>query len=639
MNGKYFLYLFAASVLLIGQSCKKSFEDDNVEQNDSDTEQESGVVTKEETVDISNVSESDSDYKFNVSTLNKIIGKTTSVAVEGTGVTSEGSVATISASGDYYVSGTLNDGQLIVDVADGDEGTVKIILSDVDFSCASGPAMYIKNAEKVSVLISDGTDNKFTSTYTGSDSLACIHSKEDLFFSAGELATGQLTVNSAAFEGIKSTDGIIINGGIFNVTSEDNEGIQAKTYLLVRDGSITAAGGNHAIKTTSEKEGKGYVYITGGSFKLTGQKDGIHATGNVQIDGGSFGIAASDDGISSDSHITIGNGTFKTISVADHGFNAAGNITIKDGEYEIIKADKCIAADGNITIDGGSFTLTPYVTVSGSESGSGHGITTKKNDDTGLRTGNVTINGGNINITQSYEGIQGVVITVNGGTIKVVSSDDAFNASDGGSQMGGMGGGFNPWGGGSSSTSSSSSIALIINGGNIYVTSKGDGLDSNGSMSLNGGIVLVSQNSNSNEPLDAGDGYEPQITGGVVIAVGSQGMASAPSVTQTAVFTSLSGSANSVIAVNDESGNNIMAWKVPQAFQIATISAPELKSGTYQILTNATVSGQEYVEGFNFYYPATSATSNSSTSVTLNEGKCTSNGGNSGGNFGPGGRF
>jgi hypothetical protein len=111
-------------------------------------------------------------------------------------------------------------------------------------------------------------------------------------------------------------------------------------------------------------------------------------------------------------------------------------------------------------------------------------------------------------------------------------------------------------------------------------------------------------------------------------------MASAPSTTQTAFFTSASGSANQMFAVNDSDGKNILAWKIPQAYQVITVSTSKMTTGNYSIITNATVKGDEYVSGSGFYYPATSATGTATTISTTN-GQCTST--VSGGGMGPGG--
>lgn len=642
MNKKL-MSLTLAAVLAMGAacSCKKAFVDDDKNSGSSSNSSSVTPNTSGSTETAQNnsqtvdgnvdkvVSESPDDFAFNKSTSNKIIGKGSRVEVQGTGVDASGSVATISKSGNYIVEGSLSDGQIVVDLAKDDAGTVKIILNGMDFASSTGAALYVDDCEKVSVLIADGSSNKLTSTYSGADSLACVHSKQSIFVSADDKASGSLYISASTYEGLKSKDGIVIKGGNINVTSTKDNAIQGKDYVKIDGGKITANGGKHAIKASSSKTDMGFVYITGGELNLTGANDGIHAVGTVQVKDGTFKISASDDGISSESHITIDGGSFADITTQDKGINANGTITINGGNFNILKSDKCISADGDITINDGTLVLSPTATKSG-ESGSGHGITTKKLDDTGLRVGNVTINGGNIDITKSYEGIQGVVITINGGFTKIVSLDDAINASTGASQMGGGGFGRPGQWGPQTGSSSSTVPALIVNDGFVYAVAQGDGLDSNGEMKYKGGIVLVSQYGNANEPLDAGDGYEVEISGGVVVAVGTQGMARAPKSSQTAFFTTTSATANSVLAVNNSEGKNILAWKVPQAYQVITFSAPGLSTGTYTYITKATVSGKEYVDGSGFYYPAESV-SGTGTDINLTAGSITSTSSNQGG--------
>ncbi len=645
----------ASAVLFTG--CKESLEDDTTSDSSSSSGSGSSTgVTSEETTsdDNINASESKDDYTLD-SDVTHIHCQNSSFNVEGN--TSAVDIKTSSVkceiiqSGTFYIDGTLDDGQIQVDA---DSATVKIVLNGVTLNCSTEAALRVKECEKTIVTIADGTTNTITDAKTNEDS-AAVYSKRYLSFNAGEAGTGTLKVTANCADGIATTKQLVINGGKFNITSAD-DAIRGKQCVVIHDGDFTINATGDGIKSTSEESGYGYVSIDKGTFNITAADEGIQAESNVEIQDGDFtitctngkGIAGSSfvhivngkyeitssaaDGIHSGSgYVKLDNGTY-TISSPTDGIQAEGNLTIENGTYTITKADKCISALGNITINGGTFTLTPTTTGSG-ESGSGHGITSKKNDSE-VRVGNVTINGGNINITQSYEGIQGVIITVNDGVIFVNSSDDSFNASNGTNQMGGGGFGVRP---GQQTTTTTTTPVLSFNGGFVCVTSKGDGVDSNGELNITGGILLVSQNGTANEPLDAGDGYEPKITGGTVIAVGSQGMASAPSATQTTVFASLTGSANTTLAINDASGNNIMAWKVPQAYQVATISAPELGSAAYSFITNATVTGKEYVSGSGFYYPATSATGTTSTTITLSNGSVTSSG-NSGGQFGPGGQ-
>ena len=495
--------------------------------------------------------------------------KTTSVKVE------------LKKTGTFYIDGTLDDGQIQVDADSND--IVKVVFNGVSLNCNSESPFRVKDCEKTIVTIADDTKNVITDGVKNEDS-AAIYSKRYLAFAAGEKGTGTLSITGNCADGISCTKQLVFNGGNYTIKTSD-DGMRGKLSLVIHDGSFNIDVKGDALKATSSKEGYGYIEIDNGTLDITSGDEGLQADGTLTINGGTFNIQ---------------------------------------------KSDKCIAALGDITINGGDLTLAPTVT-GGGENGSGHGITIKKNDDD-LRTGNVTINGGKVNITQAYEGIQGVVISINGGEVWINSTDDSFNASNG------SGGGFGGWGprpGQQTTTNSGDTPALNFNGGFVYVKTQGDGVDSHGDLNVTGGVVLVSQSGGGNEPIDAGDGYEPKITGGVIVAVGSKDMASAPNVTQTTFFTTVTGSANQVLAVNDSEGNNILAWKVPQAYQVITVSAPEMNTDTYSVITNATVKGDEYKSGSGFYYPATSATGTTATTISTTNGQCASPG-NAGG-FGPGG--
>lgn len=576
--------LFASMLALPTTGCKSIFEDN---------EYSGAKVATDDQDDGGNVDvpENPDDYTLSTDTskIAYIHCKNTSFAVDGNAslvdIKTTGVKIELKKTGTYYIDGTLDDGQIQVDADSAD--VIKVVFNGVTLNCSSEAPFRVKDCEKTIVTIADGTQNTITDGKANSDS-AAIYSKRYLAFNAGEKGTGSLSITANCADGISCTKQLVFNNGTYSITAAD-DGMRGKLSLVIHDGKFTVNAQGDAFKSTSDKEGYGYTLIDKGNFDITS---------------------------------------------GDEGFQSDGTITINGGTFNIKKSEKCIAALGDITINGGDLTLTPTVT-GGGESGSGHGICIKKNDDE-IRTGNVTINGGKINVTNSYEGIQGVVITVNGGEVWVKSSDDSFNASNGTNQMGG-GGGWGPRPGQQTTTTTTTGAtpALIFNGGFTYVQTTGDGIDSNGELNITGGVVLVSQNGQANEPIDAGDGYEPKITGGVVIAAGSQGMASAPSTTQTAFFTSATGSANQVFAVNDSDGKNILAWKIPQAYQVITVSTSKMTTGSYSIITNATVKGDEYVSGSGFYYPATSATG-TATSISTTNGQCTST--VSGGGMGPGGR-
>ena len=584
--------LIASMLALSTTGCKSIFEDDEY----------SGAKVAEDDPDDGKapVPENPDDYILDGSKVAYIHCKNKSFTVEGdtslVDIKATGVKIELKKTGTFYIDGTLDDGQIQVDADTAD--VVKVVFNGATLSCSTEAAFRVKDCSKTIVTIADDTQNTINDGKNNSDS-AAIYSKRYLAFNGGEQGTGTLTVNATCDDGIVTTKQLVVNSGKLVVNSTD-DGIRGKQSIVIHNGDFTITAGGDGIKSSSSKEGYGYVNIENGKFDINAHADGIQAESTLNI---------------------------------------------KDGVFVIKNPKKCISAIGDITIDGGDFTLTPTVTIKTDDDenkngggfggfnpnnepdGDGHGITIKKNDDD-IRVGNITINGGKINIPDCYEGIQGVVINVNGGEIWIISQDDAFNATNGTEQMG------NGWVRPGQQTVTGATPALNFNGGFVYVQTTGDGIDSNGELNITGGVVLVSQSGGGNEPVDAGDGYEPKITGGVLVAVGSADMASAPSATQTAFFTSATGSANKILAVNASDGTNILAWKVPQAYQVMTVSAPTMGTDTYSVYTDVTVSGDEYVSGSGFYYPAKTATGTATTTIETTKGQCTST---VSGGFGPGG--
>lgn len=505
-----------------------------------------------------------------------IEGNKSLVDVKTTGVKVE-----LKKSGTYYVDGILDDGQIQVD-ADS-TAIVKVVLSGVSLNCTSKAPFRVKDCSKTIITIADGTTNTISDSKSNEDS-AAIYSKRYLAFSGGDKGTGTLnvTTQSGGSDGIVCTKQLVFNSGKYNVSSID-DGIRGKLSLVIHDGDFTINANGDALKSTSSKEGYGYISIDNGRFD---------------------------------------------ISSVDEGLQADGTINIKGGCFDIRKADKCIAALGDIIIDGGDLTLSPSVIIE-DESGSGHGLCIKKNDDE-ARVGKITINGGDIKITNSFKGIQGVVITVNGGTVNVNSADDAFKASSGAGQKDDGGWGKRP-DQQSSPAPSATKPEIIFNNGLVYIKSDGDGIDSNGEMHINGGVVLVSACGPDKEPITAGENCKTHIAGGVIVAAGAHGMKVAPEVSQTTFCASAAANPFAhTIAVNDANGQNIFVWTLPQQCQTITVSAPEIKTGSYYVLTDVTHKGNEYVSGLEFYYPATSASGTVSATISATEGEYTSAENNSG---------
>ncbi|MDJ1471848.1 carbohydrate-binding domain-containing protein [Xanthocytophaga flava] len=267
----------------------------------------------------------------------------------------------------------------------------------------------------------------------------------------------------------------------------------------------------------------------------------------------------------------FGTGSLTVTGNADGGIVSEGGMIIKDGTYAVTAAESTLKSDKNLIIDGGTFTLTAGNDgIHGEES--------------------LIFNGGNIVITQSEEGIESAEITINEGTsIQLTSTDDGVNASSG---------------------DDTSENHFYMHGGYLYVNASGDGIDSNGYIEITGGVIVVNgPTQNSNGAIDYDRTFT--ISGGLLVAAGSTGMAQAPSQssTQNSVKINFSSSkqANQLIHIQDATGNEIITFSPAKTFQSVVVSSPSLIQGTtYSVYlggsstgtaTNGLYEGGDYTAG------------------------------------------
>ena len=133
-------------------------------------------------------------------TLNK-----TTATVSGSGVKADGSTITITEEGVYIVSGTLEDGQIIVDASDSDK--VQIVLDGVHINCETNAAIYVREADKVFITLAENSSN----TLGGGNEYSQIddNTVDGVIFSKSDLVcngTGSLTIEADYKHGIVSKD-------------------------------------------------------------------------------------------------------------------------------------------------------------------------------------------------------------------------------------------------------------------------------------------------------------------------------------------------------------------------------------------------------------------------------------------------
>ena len=208
--------------------------------------------------------EDDLDTSSDMAGLSEIELQEDTIAFEGSGATVENSVVTITAAGRYRISGTLNDGQVIVDTEE--EDTVFLLFNGIEIHSSTSTPIYVRNAEKVVITLVEGTENVVTDgdSYVFAEEddepNAAIFSNDDLTING----SGSLTVNANYRHGIASDDDLKIVSGIITVNAV-RDGIKGRDSISVRDGTIMVQAGADALQADNDEDAdKGYILIEGG---------------------------------------------------------------------------------------------------------------------------------------------------------------------------------------------------------------------------------------------------------------------------------------------------------------------------------------------------------------------------------------
>ncbi len=468
-----------------------------------------------------------------------------------------GSTVAVKAEGTYILSGALDNGMIIVEADE--TAKVQLVLKGASISNSANAAVYVRSADKVFVTLAQGTANTLTSSgsYTAIDD----NNIDAVIFSGCDLTvngTGSLEITAKAGHGIVSKDDLKVMDGRLTIEAEKH-GLSGKDSVRIAGGVINITSGKDGIQSDHDNTEKGYVYIAGGTFAVDASGDGISASGLLQIDGGSFDITAG----GGSANKAVARDTDGT-AVSTKGIKAAGNLVINDGLFVIDSQDDALHTNGSLTVNGGEYRIAT--------------------GDDGLHgDGTTAVAGGKLVITTSYEGIEGKDVVISGGYIDLYASDDGINAAGGRDQSGfggmfggGYGGGFGQGG----------DCSVLISGGTVYVNADGDGIDSNGVLTVTGGEVYVDGPVNSaNGAMDFETAGE--ITGGSVAALGASGMAQN--------FTKASGQgsillntgnqkAGTEISLKDADGKVLLAYTSKKAFGSVVVSCPGLvQGGTYTL--------------------------------------------------------
>ncbi len=497
--------------------------------------------------------------------------------------------STITTAGDYLLSGNYTEG---VTIKVGDNETVHIFLKNANISNSNGIAIQNQN-KKSSVIITLIGNNAVSNS---GDDVNAIHIKGNLSIN-GE---GTLNVTSNSKSAIKVSKSLCVVDSNINIISSQSHGITAQTIVMedcsvnidscLKDGLQTECNDDTTEFTLDE----GYVSLKNVEYTCSVLGDGIQADTLVYINGGTYNISTTANfvskstsnmtkyGLTSDDFKYVASGNWYKRIAADSNtssmryamIQSSKGIKVGEIKYEDSNGDEVTVTDGDyyIIIKSGEFNINSdddaIHTNSGNATLSNGSFVINTLDDGICADNLLTISGGTYDIQNCYEGVEGAYVEITGGTINILSQDDGINAA---------------------SDDTGITEHIIISGGNVTINASGDGIDSNGSILIDGDdtvVVVHGPTSGADAGLDADKGIV--INGGYVFASSTLGMVETPSTNSHQYILSFAQRNNISIGTNisivDSNNNVLFSIETQKVCQSIIISIPKfVKNSSYKI--------------------------------------------------------
>ena len=352
----------------------------------------------------------------------------------------------------------------------------------------------------------------------------------------------------------------------------------------VNDGSVTIASAGYydvsgtltdgSLTVDAEKNAKVFIRLDGVSITCSddaairiNQADKVFltlaaGTENTVTSGETYSAAAladkTDGAIFSHDDLTInGSGALTVTAAYKHGIAGGDSLRITGGTITVTAPSDTIHVNDSLHITGASLTLSA-------------------GDDALRSDASIAILGGSITVNSCYEGIEAPEILIADGDITVTSTDDGINACG-------------------TETADGNLPSVTINGGTVTLLNPSgrdaDGIDSNGNIDINGGLVYISLvGDGSNCALDYGseNGGVCRINGGTVVACGGSTMLETMSETSaqpSLLYAGTTQAAGTEIALQDADGKTLLTFAAPNSFSAVLVSCPEMQLGSTYTLT------------------------------------------------------
>lgn len=416
-------------------------------------------------------------------------------------------------------------------------------------------------SESVTISLADNNSSCESDAVSITENTITIKD-EGTYILSGSLSDGMVIVEAEDTDKVQ----IVLNGA--SISNDQSAALYVRSADKV---FVTTVSGT---ENTLEHSGSSYTAIDENNIDAA-----IFSKSDLTLNGeGTLTVTAQEGhGIVSKDDLVLTSGTY-VITSASHGLSGKDSVRIANGTYTIVSGkdgihaqNKDDSSSGFVYLAGGTYTISA-------------------GDDGIHAASNVTISDGKIDITQSYEGIEGLSIDIAGGEISVLASDDGINAAGGNDSSSSEG-----FQGGDDQFASTEGAYIQISGGVLHVNASGDGIDSNGDITVSGGETYVSGPTNDgNGSLDYNG--SAQITGGIFAASGSSGMSQNfdSSSTQGVIMVNVDEQeGNTEISLLDSSSTELLSWTAEKQYSSIIISTPEVQQGETYTITAGTAGTAE----------------------------------------------
>ena len=476
--------------------------------------------------------------------------------VTGQGASFSGQTLTITQGGTYVLTGSGKNIKLVVEAADTDQ--VHLVFQSLTLE-GEGTLLQVNKAQEVVISLVEGSQNALTESQASDDEevKATIHSQVPLTLNG----TGNLTLTALTKNALEVEDDLKVLGGTYTVKAA-NHGFKAEGALDIEAATLTIEAG----------------------------KDGLHAEhdetterANISLNPTQLSIAAIEDGVDAGNELTIKGGTI-TVSQSEEGLEArvirqlGGDVTIK-------------SSDDGVNASAGSSSKT---TDTSATSKTTDASATSNTADTSSSAGQATADSATASTSASQATADPAATSqadqANKDKNATPPSPPAGQAPPQGGQppQNGQGPGGMPPGG---QEESDPSLQIILEGGTLTIDAEGDGIDSNGTVSISGGSLVVNGSvQGGNGPLDAAG--DITITGGTVWALGTSDMLQgfAQGSTQASITANIAGTAGQTLIILDANGKEVTRQTASKDFQAVIMSSADLVDGqTYTIQVEGTI--------------------------------------------------